>query len=86
MVNEIALKLAGDNTALVPLYEVGLSVAIVASAFLPMISLVAMFSIWWEQEPARPGHASHCPPLARRPPMNPHPFGSRTWCSESSTS
>jgi len=43
-------ELAGDNIWLF----VGLKVGIVLSAFLPAISLIAMFSIWWERKVA--GH------------------------------
>lgn len=43
-------ELAGDNVWLF----IGIKVGIVASVFLPMISLIAMFSIWWERKVA--GH------------------------------
>ena len=43
-------ELAGDNIWLF----IGLKIGICASAFLPAVSLIAMFSIWWERKVA--GH------------------------------
>jgi len=43
-------ELAGDNFFLL----IGMKVVIVLTAFLPAISLIAMFSIWWERKVA--GH------------------------------
>ena len=43
-------QIAGDNIWL----YIAVKVGIVASVFLPMISLIAMFSIWWERKVA--GH------------------------------
>jgi len=43
-------ELTGDNIWMI----IGIKVGIVASVFLPAISLIAMFSIWWERKVA--GH------------------------------
>ncbi len=55
MIEQAAQQLAGtENQQLAWLIAIALRVGIVAAVFLPAISLIAMFSIWWERKVA--GH------------------------------
>lgn len=57
MIEELAKQVATDaglSDSMVPWVEIGMNVGIVATVFLPLISVIAMFSIWWERKVA--GH------------------------------
>src|SRR5690606_5083756 len=55
MIEQAAQQLAGtENQHLAWLIAVALRIGIVAAVFLPAISLIAMFCIWWERKVA--GH------------------------------